>query len=155
MNKIIAAILALMVSLSARAQKPRDVNVVNNPAVTVTNNPFVVTSAVNSPTPFNAMLPATTADGKPVKTVVIEFITADCNAVPGAKSIGAAKLTILFAANFAIYTFPFEPPMSFLNATEFVSAQKTLIFAEPGSQLSYGLTADQPSCTVVFSGHLE
>ncbi len=45
--------------------------------------------------------------------------------------------------------------MPFLNATEFVSAQKTLIFAEPGSQLSYGLTADQPSCTVVFSGYLE
>jgi hypothetical protein len=155
MNKVSATILALMMSVAALAQKPRDVNVVNNPAVTVANNPFVVTSAVNSPTPFNIVLPATTADGKPVKTVVIEFITADCDAAAGVKSIGAVKLTVLFAANFAIYTLPFEAPMPFLNATEFVSAQRTLIFAEPGSQLSYGLTADQPSCTVVFSGHLE
>lgn len=155
MKNLTIAALVLAMALPVAGQKPQDVNVVNHPSVKVIRHAFVVTSPVNSPTPFNITLPATTEDGKPVKRVVIEFVTADCDAVAGAKSIGAAKLTVAFAGNFALYTLPFEAPMSFLNATEFVSAQRTLIFADPGSQLSYGLTADQPACTVVFSGHLE
>ncbi|HEY6307566.1 MAG TPA: hypothetical protein VI488_14030 [Candidatus Angelobacter sp.] len=138
MKKLTICAILLAVALPALAQ----------------DHPFVVTSPVNSSTPFNVTLPATLPDGKAVKTVVIEFITADCNAGVGVNSIGAAKLGVFFAGNFAIYTLPFEQPMSFVNATEFVSTQKTLIFADPGSPLSYGLSAGQPTCTVVFSGHL-
>jgi hypothetical protein len=131
------------------------VTVANSPAVTVASNPFVVTSPVNSATPFNVTLPSTTSDGRPIKTVVIEFVTADCDAGPGTTLIGAAKLRVLYAGNFAFYTLPFDPPMSFSNGSEFASAPKTLIFADPGAQLNYGLSAAQPTCTVVFSGHLE
>src|ERR1700691_6586778 len=55
------------------------------------DQPFVVSSPFNSATPFNVTLPATTADGKAVKTVVIEFVTADCQAVTGVAAIGAAE----------------------------------------------------------------
>jgi hypothetical protein len=37
---------------------------------------------------------------------------------------------------------------------EFSSAQQTEMFADPGTTLSYGLSAGSPSCTVAFSGHL-
>jgi hypothetical protein len=119
------------------------------------NQPFMITSPINSATPFNVTLPATTADGKPVKTVVIEFITADCLAVTGLSSIGAGKLTVYFHSSNGFYALPFGPAMSFVNATEFAAAQPTLIFADPGTPLNFGLTADQPTCTVVFSGHLQ
>jgi hypothetical protein len=119
------------------------------------NHPFVVTSPVNAATPFSVTLPATFTDGKPAKTVVIEFITADCQTAPGINAIGAAKFTLFFQSNFAIYSLPFEQPMSFVNSTEFVSAQKTLIFADPGQTFSYGISGGQPNCTVVFTGHLQ
>jgi hypothetical protein len=118
------------------------------------DQPFVVSSPFNSATPFNVTLPATTADGKAVKTVVIEFVTADCQAVTGVAAIGAAEVKALFRSNFAIYALPFGPAMSFVNATEFVASEKTLIFADPGSQLNFGLSANQPTCTVVLSGYL-
>jgi len=131
------------------------VNVANTPPVTVANNPFVVTSTLNSSTPFNVTLPSATSDGKAIKTVVIEFVTADCDAAAGTNLIGVASLRAFFAGNFAFYTLPFEPAMLFSNQSEFASARKTLIFADPGTQLSYGLTGGQPTCTVAFSGHLE
>lgn len=123
-------------------------------AATQTSEPFTLSSAVPSATPFNITVPTTTSGGKAVKTVVIEFVTSDCNAGPGVASIGAAKMSVLFSGTFSFYTLPFEPGLSFVNGTEFVSAQKTLIFADPGSIINYGLSAAQPSCTVAFSGHL-
>lgn len=131
------------------------VTVANSPAVTVASNPFVVTSPLNSSTPFNVTLPSTTSDGKPIKTVVIEFVTADCQSISGTSFIGVASLRIFFAGNFAFYSLPFETPISFSTEVEFASARKTLMFADPGTQLTYGLSAGQPTCTVVFSGHLE
>lgn len=118
------------------------------------NHPFVLTSPGSSPTPFNVTLPSTMPDGKPVKTVVIEFVTADCQGATGISAIGAAKLSVFFQSNSAFYTLPFGPAMSFVNATEFVASERTLIFADPGTPLNFGLTADQPACTVVFSGYL-
>jgi hypothetical protein len=123
-------------------------------AATPTSEPFTISSAVPSATPFNITVPTTTSAGKAVKTVVIEYVTSDCNTAPGVASIGAAKMSVLFSGTFSFYTLPFEAGMSFINATEFVSAQKTLIFADPGSIINYGLSAGQPSCTVAFSGHL-
>jgi hypothetical protein len=119
------------------------------------SHPFMVTSAVNSTTPFTVTLPSTLPDGKPAKTVVIQFITADCNTPPGQQPIGAAKLTVFFRSQSGIYTIPFETGLQFVNQTEFVSAKQTLIFADPGTPLNYGLSAGQPNCTVVFSGYLK
>jgi hypothetical protein len=85
---------------------------------------------------------------------VIEFVTADCQAVTGVAAIGAAEVKTLFRSTVGIYALPFGPAMSFVNATEFVASEKTLIYADPGSQLNFGLSANQPTCTVVFSGHL-
>lgn len=115
---------------------------------------FVVTSEINSATPFNITLPSTDASGRRVKTVSIEFVTSECDAPTGTTIIGPAKLRVEFHGNFAFYTLPFAPPLLLSNFSEFVSAQKTLIFADPGSRLDYGLPAGQPSCTVVFSGYL-
>jgi hypothetical protein len=123
-------------------------------AATRSSEPFTISSAVPSATPFNITVPTTTSAGKAVKTVVIEYVTSDCDAAQGTASIGAAKMSVLFSGTFSFYTLPFEPALSFTNATEFVSAQKTLIFADPGSTINYGLSAAQPSCTVAFSGHL-
>jgi hypothetical protein len=117
-------------------------------------DPFMVTSQVNSATPFNLALPATTTSGRRVKTVAIEFVTSDCQAAPGTSMIGVARIRARFGGNFALYALPFEAPISFSNFAEFVSARQTLIFADAGSRLDYGLSGAQPLCTVVFSGHL-
>jgi hypothetical protein len=44
--------------------------------------------------------------------------------------------------------------MMFPNAAEFVLAQETQMFADGGSSVSFGMSADSANCTVVFSGHL-
>jgi hypothetical protein len=127
--------------------------VVTTPALAA-DQPFTVSSAVNSTTPFNITLPSTLANGKPVKTVVIEFVTADCDASTGSTYIGSAFIKVFFSGNFAYYTLPFAPGMVFVNDVEFSSALPTEMFADPGSTLNYGLSAATPTCTVAFSGHL-
>jgi hypothetical protein len=124
------------------------------PLAYAADQPFTVTSNVNSATPFNVTLPSTLSNGKPVKTVVIQFITADCNAPVGTTYIGSAFIKVIFSGNVPSYTVPFQPGMPFVNQVEFSSAQSTEIFADPGSTLSYGLSAATPTCTVAFSGHL-
>ncbi len=118
------------------------------------DQPFTVTSNLNSATPFNVTLPSTLANGKPVKTVVIQFVTADCDATTGTTYIGSAFIKVFFSGSFAYYTLPFAPGMVFVNDVEFSSAQQTEMFADPGSTLTYGLSAATPTCTVAFSGHL-
>lgn len=128
--------------------------VVTSPALAADKQPFTVTSNLNSTTPFNVTLPSTLSNGKPVKTVVIQFVTADCVASIGTNYIGSAFIKTFFSGNFAYYTVPFAPGMAFVNQVEFSSAQQTEMFADPGSTLNYGLSAGQPTCTVAFSGHL-
>ena len=127
---------------------------VTTPALAADNQPFTVTSSLNSTTPFNVTLPSTLSNGKPVKTVVIQFVTADCVASTGTTYIGSAFIKVFFSGNFAYYTLPFQPGMAFVNEVEFSSAQTTEMFADPGSTLNYGLSAAEPTCTVAFSGHL-
>lgn len=138
MTKLACAVLFLISALPALAQ-----------------NPFVASSPVNATTPFNITLPSTLPSGKPAKSVVIEFVTADCQTAPGVPAIGAAKLNVFFQSNFAIYTLGFDAPLSFVNSTEFVSAKQTLIFADPGTSFVYGISGGQPTCTVVVSGYFQ
>jgi hypothetical protein len=128
--------------------------VVTTPALAANPEPFTVTSTLNSATPFNVTLPSTLSNGKPVKTVVIQFVTADCVATTGTTFIGSAFIKVFFSGNFAYYTLPFPSGMAFPNDVEFSSAQQTEMFADPGSTLNYGLSAGEPTCTVAFSGHL-
>jgi len=118
------------------------------------NPPFMVTSALNAPVPFNITLPSTTPAGKAVQTVEINFVSADCDASPGATVIGSAQLTVFFQGQNGFYHLGFGPPQVFVNATEFVISQTTLIFADPGTPVNFGITGLAPTCTVVFSGHL-
>lgn len=127
--------------------------VVTTPA-SAADQPFTVTSALNSTTPFNITLPSTLSNGKPVKTVVIQFVTADCAASTGTTYIGSAFIKVFLSGNSVSYTLPFPPGMVFLNGVEFSSAQQTEMFADPGTPLNYGLSAASPTCTVAFSGHL-
>lgn len=127
---------------------------VTTPALAADPQPFTVMSALNSTTPFNITLPSTLDNGKPVKSVIIEFVTTDCVATTGTTFIGSAFIKVFFSGNFAYYTLPFAPGMAFVNDVEFSSAQKTEMFADPGSTLNYGLSAAAPTCTVAFSGHL-
>jgi hypothetical protein len=122
--------------------------------VVAADQPFTLMSSVNSTTPFSVTLPSTLSNGKPVKTVIIEFVTADCDASVGTTYAGSAKIAVFFGGNSFYYTLPYAPGMPFVNTVEFSSAWKTEIFADPGSTLNYGLSATQPTCTVVFSGHL-
>lgn len=151
---------------TAAGQATRDVNVVNTPTIHVGNTanvkvtnlearePFVLAPALNGTTPFTFTVPSTTSSGKAVKAVVIEFVTADCAATTGTTFIGVAKISALFNGTFGFYSLPFEAPMTFVNEVEFGSARQTLIFADPGSPISYGLSGGQPTCTVTVSGHL-
>ena len=118
------------------------------------NPAFMVTSPLNALVPFNLTLPSTTPDGKAVKTVEIGFVSADCDSTPGATVIGSAQVTVLFQGQNGFYHLGFGPPQIFVNATEFVISQTTLMFADPGSTVNFGITGLQPTCTVVFSGHL-
>jgi hypothetical protein len=127
---------------------------VATPASAANPEPFTVTSTLNSATPFNVTLPSTLSNGKPVKTVVIQFVTSDCAANTGTTFIGSAFIKVFFSGNFANYTLPFAPGMAFPNEVEFSAAQQTEMFADPGSTLNYGLSAGSPTCTVAFSGHL-
>jgi len=127
--------------------------VVTTPALAA-DQPFTVMSNLNSPTPFNVTLPSTLPNGKPVKIVIIEFVTADCVAGAGTTYIGSAFIKVFFSGSFAYYTLPFTPGMVFPGDVEFSSAHQTEMFADPGSTLNYGLSAGEPTCTVAFSGHL-
>ena len=118
------------------------------------NPPFMVTSPLNSTVPFNVTLPSTTPGGAAVKTVVIEFVTAGCDAGPGIATIGSAQVTVFLAGQNGFYHLAFGPPQSFVNQTEFVITQPTLMFADPGSTVNFGISGGMPTCTVVFSGHL-
>jgi len=118
------------------------------------DEPFTTMSTLNSTTPFNVTLPSTLSNGKPVKNVVIEFVTADCSASAGTTLIGSAFIKVVFGGNFFYYTLPFQPGLETVSNVEFSSAWKTLMYADPGSTLNYGLSAGNPTCTVVFSGHL-
>jgi hypothetical protein len=118
------------------------------------NPAFMVTSPLNAPVPFNLTLPSTTPAGKAVQTVEINFVTADCDASPGATVIGSAQLTVFFQGQNGFYHLGFGPPQVFVNTTEFVISQTTLMFADPGTPVNFGITGLAPTCTVVFSGHL-
>jgi hypothetical protein len=118
------------------------------------NPPFMVTSPLNSTVPFNVTLPTTTPGGATVKTVVIDFVTADCDTSAGIATIGSAQVTVLFSGQNGFYHLAFGPPQSFASATEFVITQPTLMFADPGSTVNFGISGGMPTCTVVFSGHL-
>jgi hypothetical protein len=118
------------------------------------NPPFMVTSPLNTTVPFNVTLPTTTPGGAAVKTVVIDFVTADCDTTGGIATIGSAQVTVLFSGQNGFYHLGFGPPQSFPTQTEFVITQPTLMFADPGSTVNFGITGGMPTCTVVFSGHL-
>ena len=118
------------------------------------DHPFSMTSSLNANTPFTMTLPSTLPNGKPVKTVVIEFVTADCFDAAGVTQIGSAQIRTLFAGNFAYYTLTFAPVMAYVNNSEFALTHQTLIYADGGSVLNFGLSAGQPTCTVVLSGEL-
>jgi hypothetical protein len=124
------------------------------PAWAQPKEPFMVSSPLNATVPFNVTLPTTTPDGKAVKTVVIEFVTADCDAPPATSAIGSAQITVLFNGQNGFYHIAFGQPQVFVNTTEFVFTQPTLMFADPGTPVTFGITGAAPSCTVVFSGHL-
>jgi hypothetical protein len=118
------------------------------------DQPFVLSSPLNSTTPFNLTVPSTTSNGRAVKTVIVDFVTADCVATTGTTFVGSLQLRAFFSGNFAFYALAFTPPMPFVNDVEFVLTQKTLMFADPGSTITVGLSAGQPTCTVTFTGRL-
>ncbi len=124
------------------------------PAWAAEKHPFMVSSSPNAPTPFDITLPATTEDGKAVKTVAIDFVAGDCDAPAGTSLAGAALATVTFNGQFGYYYLAFTPGQQFPNVTEFVMTQQTTIFADPGSTIDFGLTGTGAKCTIVFSGHL-
>lgn len=145
---LIVAASGLLMMATGQAAKP-------NAKVNLSGDePFVLNPAVNAATPFTFTVPSTTSTGKAVKVVSIEFVTADCAAVTGTTFIGVAKISAPFQGTFGFYSLPFGPPMSFPNEIEFGSAHQTLIFADPGTTVSYGLSGGQPACTVTITGHL-
>jgi hypothetical protein len=117
-------------------------------------HPFMVQGPLNGPAPFNVTMPTTTEDGKPVKTVVIDFVTADCEAPAGTTLIGSAQVTTQFNGQNGFYHLAFTPGQQFPSSTDFVMTQATSMPTDPGTIVNFGLTATSSTCTVVYSGHL-
>jgi hypothetical protein len=124
------------------------------PAMAADKHPFMVQAPLNAQTPFNATMPTTTDDGKAVKTVVIDFVTADCLASVGTVLAGSAQVTTEFEGQNGFYHLAFTPGQQFPNGTDFVMTQPTEMYADPGTTVNFALTATAPTCTVVYSGHL-
>ncbi|MGH8041333.1 MAG: hypothetical protein ACREPN_04740 [Rudaea sp.] len=115
---------------------------------------FMLTSPFNAVTPFDLTLPSTTEDGKPAKIAVIKFVSADCQASAGVTTVGSAQLAVLFNGQNGFYRLPFPAPAVYSNGAEYTIAQQTLIFADAGSTINFGLSDDSPPCYVVISGNL-
>ena len=123
-------------------------------AVAADKHPFMVQGPLNGPVPLNVTMPTTTDDGKAVKTVVIDFVTADCEAPAGTTLVGSAQVTTLFDRQNGFYHLAFTPGQQFPNSTDFVMTQATTMPTDPGSIVNFGLTATGSNCPVVYSGHL-
>ena len=124
------------------------------PAAAADKHPFMVQGPLNGPAPFNVTMPTTTDDGKPVKTVIIDFVTADCEAPAGTTLVGSAQITTQFQGANGFYHLAFTPGQQFPSSTDFVMTQQTMMPADPGTIVNFGLTATSSTCTVVYSGHL-
>ena len=118
------------------------------------DHPFMVQSPLNAQSPFMMGLPSKTEDGKTATTAVIKFISIECDAAPGIQSLGVARITAIFNGDAGFFELPFTAPQSFSNLTEFTIAQQTLIYANAGTSLTFGLSGDVASCSVVFTGNL-
>lgn len=118
------------------------------------DHPFMLQSPFNTQSPFTVTLPTKTEDGKTAQTAVIKFISIDCEAAAGVQSLGAAQFTAFFNGGAGVFRLPFAAAQSFLNQTEFTIAQQTLIYADAGSTLNFGLSADSATCSFVFTGNL-
>jgi hypothetical protein len=125
-----------------------------NSAVAQDKHAFMVQGPLNGPAPFNVTMPTTTEDGKPVKTVIIDFVTADCEAPAGTTLVGSAQITTQFNGQNGFYHLAFSPGQQFPSSTDFVMTQSTMMPADPGTIVNFGLTATSSTCTVVYSGHL-
>jgi hypothetical protein len=125
-----------------------------SPAMAADKHLFMVQGPLNGPAPFNVTMPTTTDDGKPVKTVVIDFVTADCEAPAGTTLVGSAQITTTFNGQNGFYHLAFTPAQQFPNSTDFVMTQQTVMPNDPGTIVNFGLTATGATCTVVYSGHL-
>jgi hypothetical protein len=118
------------------------------------DHPFMVQSPLNASSPLMLALPAKTEDGKTATTAVIKFISVECDSAPGIQSLGVARITAIFNGDAGFFALPFMAPQSFVNQTEFVIAQATLIYANAGTSLTFGLSADVAPCSVVLTGNL-
>ena len=125
-----------------------------SPAAAADKHAFMVQGPLNGPAPFNVTMPTTTEDGKPVKTVIIDFVTADCEAPAGTVLVGSAQITTQFQGQNGFYHLAFAPGQQFPNSTDFVMTQQTMMPTDPGTIVNFGLTATSSTCTVVYSGHL-
>jgi hypothetical protein len=124
------------------------------PAAAADKHAFMVQGPLNGPVPFNVTMPTTTEDGKPVKTVIIDFVTADCEAPAGTVLVGSAQITTQFQGQNGFYHLAFTPGQQFPNSTDFVMTQPTMMPTDPGTIVNFGLSATSATCTVVYSGHL-
>jgi hypothetical protein len=164
------------------------VNVANTPNVNITNTPTVqlagtatvafksdpsipiFTKDANQMEPFVIQetdlevplffpLPSVTSSGANVKTVVIEFVSADCNTQPQG-FLGPGKLALKFSGKEFFATFPFgQPTTPDANTSEFATAQRTLIFADPGAFVTFnsfvtGGVSKSTICSLSLFGYL-
>lgn len=118
------------------------------------DHPFMLQSPFNSASPFTITLPTTTDNGKAAQTVVIKFVNIDCAAPSGVQSVGTAQLSVLFNGEAGVFRLPFAAGQTFPNATDFTLAQQTLIYADAGSTINFGLTAESAPCSLVLTGNL-
>ncbi len=161
-------------------------NIINTPSVTPSNTsttplfvrdvnnpikePFYRTLCFSgSSAPFACTLqpsftvPTTTADGKMVERLVIEFVTGQCNSVSNAQVPFVVLTEGLYdpeATTFISNVFPFSAPVvsAFSPQQLQAFAQQTTIYATPGKgiwlSIAPGGTAEGSVCSVHINGHL-
>lgn len=128
-------------------QLPLIVQDVDNPG----HNPFSVNASCPSSGQCVAVatLPTTTADGSPVKTGVIEFVSAICNGL--ALGITQDNFNFIYRLNGQAQAVYF--PAVVENGTGRM-AMRTVIYADPAFGVQLGTPGNNSGCFVSISGHL-
>jgi len=114
-------------------------------------NPFAVNASCPNPGRCVAVatLPATTANGGPAKTVVIEFVSAVCNGL----ALGITQDVFTF-----FYDLGGQRHWAFFPAAVEAGigkmALQTVVYADPGSFTQLGTPGNNSGCAISVSGHL-
>ena len=142
-------------SVAAADPKPQLVRDADNPA----EEPF---ARFIPPGQTSLSVPTTTPGGRQVKRLVIEFVSAECQAGTGTSLLFVSLSTGLIQGNATSNTgYVFNPTQTFVDdggRKSYAFGQQTRLYADPGTSIitGFGVAASGGavfSCGMSLSGH--